>query len=44
MDGLPRGSAAWHDRIAELLAERGEDLAARGERLKALERAGAPTR
>ena len=41
MDGLPRGSAAWYDRIAQLLEEKGEDLAARGERLKALERAGA---
>jgi tetratricopeptide (TPR) repeat protein len=37
--GLTPGSAAYHLRMAELLAMRGEDLAARGHRLMALEAA-----
>ena len=37
MDGLPRRGAAWHERVAELLEARGEALAARGQRLQALQ-------
>ena len=35
--GVPRGSSAYHRRLAELLEERSEPVAARGHRLRALE-------
>jgi tetratricopeptide (TPR) repeat protein len=39
---MARESAVWHTRLAELLEARGETLAARGHRLRAIELGGAP--
>lgn len=38
-----RGSAIWHARLAELLESRGEPIAARGHRLRAIELGGLPS-
>jgi tetratricopeptide (TPR) repeat protein len=42
LGAMARGSAVWHTRLAELLEKRGETLAARGHRLRAIELGGAP--
>jgi tetratricopeptide (TPR) repeat protein len=42
LGAMAQGSAVWHTRLAELLERRGEGLAARGHRLRAIELGGSP--